>query len=101
MTWIQINPDKFSQYEGMTPADIGRSILSEHDYLTPEFMYAQERMHAAGTEPYLFPLDDPRWMEFWKVVYDLKDKPKESWTLDEWYAYRGISYVIPYARFQG
>lgn len=98
MTWIEINPRAFNKYQGMTPAEIGRSFIKNAEGYTKEFMLRQEKAHFDNTEPYLFPVDDSRWMEFWKVVYDLKDKPKEDWTLDEWFAYRGISYLIPYAR---
>lgn len=97
MTWTQIDPDRLSKYEGMSPSDIGRAVISNSEYYTTEFMLRQELAHSPNTEPYRHKIDNAGWMEFWKPVYDLENKPKDTWTLDEWFAYRGLTNVISYA----
>lgn len=99
MTWTQINPDKFSQYEGMTPADIGRSMISNADTYTESFFLKQDEMfsHHSNTDPYNYTINNDAWSDFWKPVYDLKNKDKKDWTLDDWFGYRALDHLINYA----
>ena len=99
MTWTQIDPDKLSQYEGMSPSDIGReiyksAIIERHYHFTREFMLSQERMHREKTEPYNWIVKNKDFMDFWKPVYDLKNVSMDEWTVDEWFAYRALNNVI-------
>jgi hypothetical protein len=99
MTWTQVNKNYFSKYEGMTPSDIGRSIISNSDSYTTKLFMSQDKVfsHHPNTDPYNYDIDSEAWKEFWKPVYDLKDKSKSEWTLDDWFGYRALDDLINYA----
>jgi len=99
MTWTSIDPDRLSQYEGMSPSDIGReiykaAIIERPQHFTRESMLAQEKMHRENTEPYTWRVKNAEWMKFWKPVYDLKNIPMDQWTIDEWFAYSAMDNVM-------
>lgn len=102
MTWTQIDPDRFSQYEGLSPAEVGRSILNGsmiHNLdILREQQKAFELTSAMGADPWNFPIDNNDWMTFWKPVYDLKNKPMSDWTEDDFFSYRAMDYLIDLAR---
>jgi hypothetical protein len=99
MTWTQINKTHFSKYEGMTPSDIGRSIISNPESYTTDLFIKQNEVfaHHPETDPYNYDIPIPAWQEFWKSIYDLKNKPKSEWTLDDWFGYRALDNLINYA----
>ena len=99
MTWTQIDPDRLSKYEGMSPSDIGReiykaAIIERPQHFTREFMLSQERMHRENTEPYNWTVKNDDFMDFWKPVYDLKNVSMDEWTVDDWFAYRALNNVM-------
>jgi hypothetical protein len=96
MTWTQIDTEHFSQYEGMTPSQVGREYLRGY---TADLLRKQESAFdfIPNHEPWNYPIDNEDWMTFWKEVYDLKDIPKSEWTDDQWFAYRGLNWLINFA----
>ena len=102
MTWTQIDPDKFSQYEGLSPADVGRAILNRSMIHTLDILRKQQKAFeysaSLGADPWNFSVDDPSWQEFWKPVYDLKNKPMNEWNIDDFFSYRAMDYLIDLAR---
>lgn len=98
MTWTDIHP-KLKQYEGMTPSEVGRSRIEHSNIYSIELLQKQDRVfaHHPNTDPWNYQIDNIEWMEFWKDVYALKDKPRSEWTLDDWFGYRGLDALINWA----
>jgi hypothetical protein len=97
MTWTQIDPDKFSKYEGMTPAQIGRSLLNSRPHNLD--MLRQQQTILAYTESMIgrvweYNVNED-WGIFWKSVYDLKDKPEPDWDEDDYFSYRAMKALLP------
>lgn len=95
MTWTSIHSE-FAQYEGMTPAQIGRVYLKGH---TADLLRAQEESFRfiPNHEPWNHKIDNNEWMTFWKEVYDLEHIPQDAWTDDQWFAYRAMNWLINFA----
>jgi hypothetical protein len=96
MTWTQINSKALSKYDGMSPADIGRAFTEYPDSYTIELFYIQEMAHTPNTEPWRVKVDDLSWMDFWKPVYDLENKPMSEYTLDDWFGMRALTNLLPH-----
>jgi hypothetical protein len=97
MTWTQIDPDRFSQYEDMTPAQIGRSLLTSRPH-TLDMLREQQNI-LAYTEALMgraweYKVNDD-WHTFWKSVYDLRDKPQSDWDEDDYFSYRAMIALLP------
>jgi len=98
MTWTQVDPSNLSQYEGMTPAEIGRSILKSrpHDlWLLREQQKVLAYTESYSGRPWEYKVDNPEWTNFWKPVYDLRDKPESEWVEDDYFAYRAMAALLP------
>lgn len=95
MTWTDISPE-FKQYEGMTPAEIGREILEGHSI---QLVKEQEDSFRwiPNYRSWTFKIDNDDWNEFWSVVYNLENVPEENWSDDEWFAYRALRNLKIYA----
>lgn len=95
MTWTSIHPE-FAQYEGMTPAEVGRAYLKGH---TAELLKQQQAAFKSipNNEPWNYEVNNRDWMDFWKEVYDLKDIPEDAWTDDQWFAYRALDWLLNFA----
>lgn len=97
MTWTQIDPDRFSQYEGMTPAQIGRALLNSRTH-TLDVLRAQQEIFAYTESlcgrPWEYNVSS-EWHDFWKSVYDLKDKPESDWDEDDYFSYRAMKSLLP------
>jgi hypothetical protein len=93
MTWTQINPDKFSQYEGMTPVEIGVKVRPGH---TVDLLKKQDiAFHSIPNyEPWHYEIDNSEWMDFWKDAYALKNKDRETWTDEDWFMYVGLDTLL-------
>lgn len=102
MTWTQISPKHFSQYEGLsTPAEVGRKKLNDAVYTLDLFRKQQRAFDyssSLGADSWNFPLDNEDWMTFWKPVYDLKNKPMAEWNIDDFFGYRAMEGLIDWAR---
>lgn len=59
---------------------------------------AFEYSASLGADPWNFPIEDDSWMNFWKPVYDLKDRPMDEWTEDDFFGYRALNNLIDLAR---
>jgi hypothetical protein len=89
MTWTQIKPE-FSQYEGMTPSEIGRAIMNERTYNLFIFKEQKKALDCVEGHAWEWVRDDDEWIQFWKPVYDLENKDVDMWTEDEHFAYRAL-----------
>jgi hypothetical protein len=95
MTWTQVNPERFSKYEGMTPADIGRSIMGDSGR-TYNLWILREQKNALGFieelngQAWEWIVDNPDFMNFWKPAYDLQHKDIDLWTEDDHFIYRAL-----------
>lgn len=98
MTWTQVNPDKFSQYDGLTPVEIGVALVDAERPSTLEMLRHQDEFFSQfhGAEPWNFPVDNPDWNAFWKDVYALRSKPKSDWDKSDFYAYQALFYLITF-----
>lgn len=83
MTWTDIAPDYFSQYEGMTPDEIGR-IMSNFSTELEYYFFYSPLFSVPKWEPFHYEIENEEWMSFWKDVYSLKDKPRGLWDESEW-----------------
>lgn len=98
MTWTDINPKEFSQYDGMSPADVGRSLLNKTRIHDLPLLKEQQKMLALsssmGADPWNITIANNSWTEFWSPVYKLKDKPMVDWDEDDFFSYRAMDILI-------
>lgn len=97
MTWTDINPEKLAKYEGMTPVEIGVTLVDEERPSTLESMMSlHDSLSVFSVEPWDFNINNEEWNEFWHPGYQLKDKPLSDWDMNDFYVYFALSYLIIY-----
>ncbi len=95
MTWTSISPqfDKYADCD--SPKAVADVIFGGND----EWRRFANISHVVDTtdspdDPWNYIIDNDEWMTFWKPVYDLKNKPRLSWTDDEALSYFAMDLCV-------